>query len=82
MAAQAVAFLEQADALTALGATLWDTSWLLSDHSMFGRALHTLIGYSDRPTAMQFLVYLATLAITFGLLRLFSAHPTPQPQAG
>lgn len=82
MAAQAVAFLEQADALTALGATLWDTSWLLSDHSMFGRALHTLIGYSDRPTVMQFLVYLATLAITFGLLRLFSAHPAPQPQAG
>jgi high-affinity iron transporter len=82
MAAQAVAFLEQADALTALGATLWDTSWLLSDHSMVGRALHTLIGYSDRPTALQFLVYLATLAITFGLLRLFSPQPAPQTQAG
>jgi high-affinity iron transporter len=82
MAAQAVAFLEQADALTALGAVLWDSSWLLSDHSMFGRALHTLIGYSDRPTALQFLVYLATLAVTFALLRLFSPRPTPQPQVG
>jgi high-affinity iron transporter len=82
MAAQAVAFLEQADALTALGAVVWDSSWLLSDHSMVGRALHTLVGYSDRPTALQFLVYLATLAVTFGLLRLFSPQPAPQAQAG
>lgn len=82
MAAQAVAFLEEANALNALGAVLWDSSWLLSDHSMLGRALHTLVGYSDRPTALQFLVYLATLAVTFGLLRLFSSQPTPQAQAG
>jgi high-affinity iron transporter len=82
MAAQAVAFLQDANALSALGAVLWDSSWLLSDHSMFGRALHTLVGYSDRPTALQLLVYLATLAITFGLLRLFASQPTPQAQAG
>jgi high-affinity iron transporter len=81
MAAQAVAFLEAANALTALGATLWDTSWLLSDHSMVGRALHTLIGYSDQPTALQFLVYLATLAVTFALLKLFGHEPTAQPAA-
>ena len=31
MAAQAIAFLEQADILTALDKTVWDTSWLLSD---------------------------------------------------
>jgi high-affinity iron transporter len=78
MAAQAIAFLEDASAFTALGAVLWDTSWLLSDHSMLGRALHTLVGYSDRPTALQFLVYLVTLAATFGLLRLFSPQPAPQ----
>ena len=72
MAAQAVAFLQAANALTALGATLWDSSWLLSDHSMLGRALHTLIGYSDRPTALELLVYLATLAVTFSLLKLFA----------
>src|SRR5215470_10551154 len=75
MAAQAVAFLEAANTLTALGAILWDTSWLLSDRSMLGRALHTLIGYSDQPTALQFLVYLATLAVTFALLRLFGPEP-------
>ena len=38
MAAQAIAFLEQADILTALDETVWDTSWILSDLSYLGRA--------------------------------------------
>ncbi len=75
MASQAVAFLAQADALTALGNIVWDSSWLLSDSSILGRALHTLIGYSDRPTEMQLLVYAATLAVTFFLMRLFAPVP-------
>jgi high-affinity iron transporter len=81
MAAQAVAFLEAANALTALGAILWDSSWLLSDRSMLGRALHTLVGYSDQPTALQFLVYLATLAVTFALLKLFAREPAAEAAA-
>jgi high-affinity iron transporter len=72
MAAQAVAFLEQANAVTALGTIVWDSSWLLSDHSILGRAFHTLIGYSDQPTAMQLLVYIATLAASFALMKLFA----------
>ena len=76
MAAQAVAFLQAANALTTLGATLWDSSWLLSDRSVLGRALHTLIGYSDQPTALELLAYLATLAVTFALLKLFAREPT------
>jgi high-affinity iron transporter len=74
MAAQAVAFLAQADVLTALGNTVWDTSWLLSESGILGRALHTLIGYSEQPTAMQLLVYVATLAATFVLMRVFSPN--------
>jgi high-affinity iron transporter len=81
MAAQAVAFLEAANALTALGAIVWDSSWLLSDRSMLGRALHTLIGYSDQPTALQFLVYIATLAVTFVLLKLFGREPVARAAA-
>jgi high-affinity iron transporter len=75
MASQAVAFLAQADVLTALGNIVWDTSWLLSDSSVLGRALHTLIGYSDRPTGMQLVVYAATLAVTFFLMKLFAPAP-------
>jgi len=75
MAAQATAFLEQANAVTALPEIVWDSSWILSDSSLLGRALHTLIGYSDRPTAMQLVVYLGVLAITFVLMRAFAPAP-------
>jgi high-affinity iron transporter len=79
MAAQAIAFLEQANILTALDETVWDTSWILSDRSFLGRALHTLIGYIDQPTAMQLIVYGATLAIIVVLMKLFGAAPARGP---
>ena len=75
MAAQAVAFLEQANAVTGLSQIVWDSSAILSDSTILGRALHTLIGYSDRPTAMQLTVYLAVLAGIFVLMRVLA--PTP-----
>ena len=78
MASQAVAFLAQADVLTALGNTVWDTSWLLSDGSLLGKALHTLVGYTDQPTAMQLLVYLVSLGITFVLMKVFAPPSSPQ----
>jgi high-affinity iron transporter len=75
MAAQAITFLEQANIVTALDQTVWDTSWILSDSSFLGRALHTLIGYVDQPTAMQVVVYAMTLFIILMLMRLFSSPP-------
>jgi high-affinity iron transporter len=80
MAAQAIAFLEQANILTALDETVWDTSWILSDSSYLGRALHTLIGYVDQPTAMQLIVYAATLAMIVVLMKLFAAPTARQPR--
>jgi high-affinity iron transporter len=72
MAAQAVAFLQQANILTAFGETVWDTSWILSDSSFAGRALHTLIGYVDQPTAMQLIAYAATLTVIVALMKVFA----------
>jgi high-affinity iron transporter len=69
MAAQAVAFLEQANLVTALGSTLWDSSEVLSDTSLVGRALHTLIGYTDHPTGLQALVYALVLTAILVLTR-------------
>ena len=80
MAAQAIAFLEQADILTAFDQTVWDTSWILSDESYLGRALHTLIGYVDQPTAMQLTVYAATLAAIMVLMKLFAVPPAQRPR--
>jgi high-affinity iron transporter len=81
MAAQAIAFLQQANILTAFDETVWNTSWILSDSSMLGRALHTLIGYVDRPTAMQLIAYAATLAVILVLMRLFAVRPAQRPRA-
>jgi high-affinity iron transporter len=81
MAAQAAAFLEKANWLTALDNVVWDSGWLLSDASIPGKALHTLIGYTDQPTAMQLIVYVAILAVTFVLMRLYGAPVKAQPAA-
>lgn len=73
LASQGAAFLMQADLLPPLGANLWDTSWLLSDQSIAGRVLHTLIGYSAQPAGIQLVFYMATLLIIGGLMRLVGA---------
>jgi len=70
LASQAVAFLQQAGAVEALSATIWDSSWLLADDSLVGRLLHTLIGYNAAPSGMQVLAYCATIATVLGLTRL------------
>jgi high-affinity iron transporter len=78
MASQAAAFLLQADLLPPLITTLWDTSFLLSEKSIPGRVLHTLIGYTAQPAGIQLVFYLATLLIIGCLMRLIggSAPPT------
>jgi high-affinity iron transporter len=81
MAAQAVAFLQQANVLTAFGETMWDTSWILSDSSVVGRALHTLVGYVDQPTAMQVIAYAATLSVIGVLMKLFAPARPVRPAA-
>jgi high-affinity iron transporter len=75
MAAQCVFFLSQAGVLTQFSQTLWDTSWILTEKSIFGRVLHTLLGYSDQPSYMQFFVYIATLVLILVSSRL--ALPAP-----
>ena len=76
MAAQAILFLEQANVVTVLGGTVWDTSWLLSEGSMFGHLMHTLVGYTAQPTALQLLFYVGTLVVMAALMRV--ARPAPR----
>jgi high-affinity iron transporter len=76
MAAQAVAFLERADWLNTLDTVVWDSGRLLSEKSIAGRTLHTLIGYTDQPTEMQLLVYVAVVLATVMLMRLTRSQPT------
>jgi high-affinity iron transporter len=76
MAAQAVAFLERANWLNSMDKVVWDSGWLLSEKSIAGRTLHTLIGYTDQPTEMQLVVYAAVLLVTFMLMRLTGSQQT------
>ncbi|HKJ00693.1 MAG TPA: FTR1 family protein [bacterium] len=73
MAAQAASFLVQAGLLPPLGPALWDTSWLLSERTITGQVLHTLVGYVSRPDGVQLLVYAITL-VTIGGLMLLSGR--------
>jgi high-affinity iron transporter len=78
LAAQSVVFLQQAGLITALSATVWDTSQFLTDSGLIGRVLHTLIGYTDPPSGMQVVVYSITLLIIFSLTRLLAPNKRGQ----
>jgi high-affinity iron transporter len=72
LASQAAAYLVQADVLPALGRSLWDTSWLLSERELLGSILHTLVGYNSRPDGIQLVFYGLTLLTIGGLTWLVS----------
>jgi high-affinity iron transporter len=82
LAAQAALFLQQAGVLTMLSETAWDTSTILSDTSLFGRVLHTLIGYSDQPSVLQVVVYVLTLSVIIALTKTIGSRraPTAKPR--
>jgi high-affinity iron transporter len=72
MASQSVVFLQQAGYFQSFAEPLWDTSGILPEDSIPGRLLHSLIGYSDSPTAAQLAAYLLTIAVIIMLMRLVS----------
>ncbi|MFZ5502488.1 MAG: FTR1 family iron permease [Pseudomonadota bacterium] len=63
MASQAAHFLIQADIIPSLAAPLWDTSALLSESSVPGMLLQSLMGYDSRPAGMQVIFYLLALIV-------------------
>ena len=69
------AIFDNAGFMVLLDQTLWNTSWLLSEGSIFGRLLHTLIGYTERPTALQLIVYVGTLLAMYALMRFARYRP-------
>ncbi|MGD8885664.1 MAG: FTR1 family protein, partial [Gammaproteobacteria bacterium] len=77
MASQATGYLIQAGTIPAIKPVLWDTSAILSEHSLIGEMLHTLVGYDERPAAMQFLVYAGAIMI-IGAMTLAANKPARQ----
>jgi high-affinity iron transporter len=80
MASQAARFLVQADLLPSLATPLWNSTWLLENHSLMGRLLHTLIGYEAMPSGIQVAFYVTTLVLILMGMRLVRSQPsTPLP---
>jgi high-affinity iron transporter len=63
MASQAARFLIQADVLPSLAAPVWDTSHLIPNSSVVGKALTGLLGYDARPAGMQIAFFVAVLLV-------------------
>lgn len=76
LASQGAAYLVQADWLPPLGRAIWNTSDFLSEDSLAGQVLHTLVGYVSRPDGVQVLFYVATLVIIASLMRRFGDKPS------
>src|SRR5436190_23341584 len=62
MAAQSARFLIQADVIPAFASPVWDTSEVVSNSSLAGRVLQSLMGYDAQPAAMQVVFFVAVLA--------------------
>jgi high-affinity iron transporter len=69
MSAQMAGYLNAADMLPALGQA-WDSGWLISQSGIMGQILHAMIGYSERPSGMQIIFYIATLLIILALQKM------------
>ena len=80
MAGQAALILASVDLVPTLGDQLWNTSGILPDDGLVGRALHALIGYSDRPSGIQMLAFGVTLVALAGLSWL-AGHTSPPRRA-
>jgi len=70
MAGHAAAFLVQAGILPALVDPVWDSSAVVPEHGPLGQLLGVLVGYDDRPSAMQLLWAGTTLAGIVTLTRM------------
>ena len=61
--ADAIQNMQELGWLPVLNLPMWHTGQLLSEDSTLGDVLHSFFGYSDSPTPLQLLVYVAYLAI-------------------
>ena len=78
LASQGAHYLVQAGTLPTLGQAIWDSSHILSERSILGQLLHTLIGYSARPSGIQLVFYTVTLVAIGILMLLYGGTAKPK----
>lgn len=65
MVSQAIASLSSGGFISFFTKPIWDTSMIIPDKSIIGEFLHILFGYCSKPSTLQVLGHLITLAIVF-----------------
>jgi high-affinity iron transporter len=85
--ADTVENLQELGWVNVLVTPMWHSGAVLSEDSSFGDVLHSFFGYSDAPTPLQLLVYVAYVAtVVFVFLgvrgKLRTHRQSPQPVAG
>jgi high-affinity iron transporter len=71
MVAQGFGFLSAAGQVPDIIPTVWDSSWLVSEGSILGKIMHTLVGYTERPSGIQLITYLLTIGGMFVALKRY-----------
>lgn len=61
-AAEAAGILTSSGIITVLADQVWDSSWLISDRSIYGKFLNVITGYIARPNGLQIVSYVGTIA--------------------
>jgi high-affinity iron transporter len=74
LTAHAAGYLTAAGYFETMSDPVWDTSWLLAESSLLGQTLHTLIGYTEQPSAIQLIFYVGTF-VTLGWLSMRVGNP-------
>ncbi|MEI8593468.1 FTR1 family iron permease [Photobacterium sp. Hal280] len=77
----AAGILEQVDLIPSIIPVVWDTNDILSQSSMLGQALQTLVGYNAAPSLMQLICYASTIVLITLARKLVAAHSQVQPEA-
>lgn len=79
--ANAASILQGAGWIPIGTATLWNTAVILSEQSTVGTLLHNLLGYSEAPTVLQGILYLAYLLIAGGYFFWVTRKPQKKSQS-
>lgn len=69
-AAEAAGILSSSGIITILSDHLWDSSWLISDRSIYGKFLKMITGYIARPNGLQVVFYVCTLGLINILIQI------------
>ena len=75
MVAQAFGYLAAAGLVPELIPMVWDSSRIIAQNSLLGKIMHTLIGYTERPSGIQILMYALTIGGLAAALKLYGQNP-------